>query len=623
MFGCEAQLSRKRSVVRDEGLRAALAAVAPTPQHQWMWVRGTSEVRLSPPDNNDTRAYPFGQASNSADAPLPSRPRELMMASVDSTNTAGKRCVSDQQDSRGSPARAPAAAAAAAAAAKRLRPTVRENPGMVVKREAAEGTDGEGWAVAQGVVQEAEGLQLHLKAQSSTRYRGISFISELKSFKATAGKVHLGYFATAVEAAVCYARHVQQTQLEAMEEEENDEVEECTANDAVAQARAEGLQLEQSTSASGYKGVKVASKNSSRYEARVQGVDGRVHLGSFTTAEEAALAVARAEARTQAPAEAEEPLPSVTWAQCETCDKWRKLPHLAEDQVPDKWHCHMNLDSLHNACNLPEEEEEEEERAEQEPEQEPAVKVRAPSCRAAGPNRTSNFHSPCVHCGVPLHLRRKECSCGRPNRCYVHRDRVVRLNLSVGEGGSVRVALIRASSDAPDSVSHSVVVRLSLKVGEGGSVRAEMLLKSSEQDNHTAEGPVLRKRKHFSQSEPTAADDVDAKRRRGSSAASSSALAVAHEEDDDTEFNSSELEKEAPGWHDACTWVQCDRCQKWRRWLHSNDEPPDKWWCQLNDDVRNGPRTSMTKVPVGATETYEVHLDSTLIAGELRRLRGP
>ena len=89
MFGCEAQLSRKRSVVRDESLRAALAAVAPTPQHQqWVWVRGDE---VSPPDNNDTRAYPFGQAGNSADAPLLSRPRELMMASVDSTYTAGKR----------------------------------------------------------------------------------------------------------------------------------------------------------------------------------------------------------------------------------------------------------------------------------------------------------------------------------------------------------------------------------------------------------------------------------------------------------------------------------------------------------------------------------------------------
>ena len=52
------------------------------------------------------------------------------------------------------------------------------------------------------------------------------------------------------------------------------------------------------------------------------------------------------------------PQEELTWAQCETCDKWRKLPHLAEDQVPDQWYCHMNLDPLHNACDQPEELEE-------------------------------------------------------------------------------------------------------------------------------------------------------------------------------------------------------------------------------------------------------------------------
>ena len=40
----------------------------------------------------------------------------------------------------------------------------------------------------------------------------------------------------------------------------------------------------------------------------------------------------------------------------------------------------------------------------------------------------------------------------------------------------------------------------------------------------------------------------------------------------------------------ACTWVQCDRCRKWRR-LDSNDELPDEWWCELNGDVRDDTRT--------------------------------
>ena len=49
--------------------------------------------------------------------------------------------------------------------------------------------------------------------------------------------------------------------------------------------------------------------------------------------------------------------PELTWAQCEACDKWRKLPHLAEDQVPDEWYCSMNLDPRHDSCDIPEEQE--------------------------------------------------------------------------------------------------------------------------------------------------------------------------------------------------------------------------------------------------------------------------
>ena len=585
MFGCEAQLSRKRSVVRDESLRAALAAAAPTPQHQWVWVRGDCSTEVGSASRNGVHL-------------------EIRLALPNDAHQEQLKAMTDDDDEEEGDS---------SQFSKELRvgDSVEGQYGTDKSELWWPGTITRVWRSGDVDVRYDDGDVELQKLRSRVRLLQDDVSVRLSLRVGEGGGVRAELLRPGAKR---------------------------TAKQAVAQARAEGLKLKQSTSASGYKGVKAASWNSSRYEARVRGVDGRVHLGNFATAEEAALAVARAEARAEAREEARaeakqatedmehedeltvecEQLEPVTWAQCETCDKWRKLPHLAEDQVPDDWYCHMNLDSLHNACDLPEELEDDVSLRKK-----PAVKIRALSRRAAGLNRTSHFHSPCVHCGVPLHHFRKECTCGRPNRWYVHRGRVVRLSLSVEDGGSVRAALLRASSDATDSVSNSAVVRLSLKVGEGGSVRAEVLPKSSEQENHTAEGPVLRKRKHVSQGEPTAADDLDAKRKRGSSAASSSALAVAHEEDDDTEFNSSELEKEAPGWHDACTWVQCDRCQKWRRWLHSNDELPDKWWCQLNDDVRNDPRTRITKVLVGATATYEVHLDSTLIAGEIRRLRGP
>ena len=45
----------------------------------------------------------------------------------------------------------------------------------------------------------------------------------------------------------------------------------------------------------------------------------------------------------------------VTWVQCEACDKWRRLPHLTPDQVPDEWYCSMNQDPLRDSCDAPEE----------------------------------------------------------------------------------------------------------------------------------------------------------------------------------------------------------------------------------------------------------------------------
>ena len=104
-------------------------------------------------------------------------------------------------------------------------------------------------------------------------------------------KVYLGSFSTAEEAALAYARTP-----EAQEEVAHPKPVPLTAEEAVAQAAAEGLKLEPSyRCASGYRGVKV---DGSRYHARAMRDGKNVHLGSFSTAEEAALAVARAVACT-------------------------------------------------------------------------------------------------------------------------------------------------------------------------------------------------------------------------------------------------------------------------------------------------------------------------------------
>ncbi|GFO16757.1 MORC family CW-type Zinc finger protein 4 [Plakobranchus ocellatus] len=53
-------------------------------------------------------------------------------------------------------------------------------------------------------------------------------------------------------------------------------------------------------------------------------------------------------------------LPDWTWAQCDRCLKWRRLPDSVDpDSLPAKWYCRFNPDATHNRCDIPEEPEDE------------------------------------------------------------------------------------------------------------------------------------------------------------------------------------------------------------------------------------------------------------------------
>ena len=174
---------------------------------------------------------------------------------------------------------------------------------MEVQEEESDQETGQPGAAAAAVRQaEAEGLTLQ-PSDNATGYRGVRKESSqglAKPFEARmrrAGeRVSLGYFATAEEAALAYARA-----SEAQAEVANPKPAPLTAGEAVAQAAAEGLTLERSSNVAGYKGVGVQG---SRYQAYVSRAGKQVHLGMFATAEEAALAVARFDARTDPPAAA-------------------------------------------------------------------------------------------------------------------------------------------------------------------------------------------------------------------------------------------------------------------------------------------------------------------------------
>jgi len=190
---------------------------------------------------------------------------------------------------------------------------------------------------------EAEGLTLLKSDSSSTGFKCVAVDSRNKINPYLArvtrgGKfVHLGYFATAEEAALCYAR-TPEAQAAAAALALSD----MTAEEALAQAEAEGLTLLRSESnRTGYTGVSCDSRHkckSKPYQAKVKRdcqhlslgyfatAEERgskfVHLGYFATAEEAALCYARASA-----AQTAAPQPPATSS--------RKRKVRSEEQPPD------------------------------------------------------------------------------------------------------------------------------------------------------------------------------------------------------------------------------------------------------------------------------------------------
>ena len=155
-----------------------------------------------------------------------------------------------------------------------------------------------------------EGLHLVIAPGTKSGYKGVHLkSSKSKPYQATAcgnrKNQHLGRFATAAEAALCYARYIgRDAGAAAAEKQEASPPEPASpaAKQAVATAAAEGLELVRVPSAkSGYKGVIYLQYRSKPFQARASSGGGRSeHLGLFDTAEEAALCYARHERRAAA-----------------------------------------------------------------------------------------------------------------------------------------------------------------------------------------------------------------------------------------------------------------------------------------------------------------------------------
>ena len=140
-----------------------------------------------------------------------------------------------------------------------------------------------------------------IKKTSTTGYKNVFYNRSKKKFEAKVrdgGKrVRLGYFETAEEAAVAYARS-KYGRADAAKQLEPRAAPTADGLEAIRQAEREGLTLVTSGSTSGYKGVcylpKERGSKKNQLQVKVEGK--RARLGYFATAEQAALFYARREA---------------------------------------------------------------------------------------------------------------------------------------------------------------------------------------------------------------------------------------------------------------------------------------------------------------------------------------
>ena len=149
---------------------------------------------------------------------------------------------------------------------------------------------------------EAERLTL-LVAETQAGYFGVNLNNPGKpkpyqaQLRRGGKKVNLGSFATAEEAALCIARSPegQEAAKKAAAAGRAAAAPVLTSEEARQQARAEGLTLRLAETQTGYLGVSRPNPGKPKpYQARVKRGGKRVNLGTFATAEEAALCVARA-----------------------------------------------------------------------------------------------------------------------------------------------------------------------------------------------------------------------------------------------------------------------------------------------------------------------------------------
>ena len=266
------------------------------------------------------------------------------------------------------------------------------------------------------------------------------------------------------------------------------------------------------------------------------------------------------------------------WVQCDSCKKWRVLPDTVKGSpLPEQWYCHMNIyDKKRSNCQAPEQNQKEALKERKERKRRLKLKKRA---------RREAELAESQQQGKKAKLNDEETATTTTSMTK-KKSKLEKLNAEKQAPRSTSPKLTKAVKSKGSTVESKKAIaetkRANVELGKKSEV------KSSDQVNPTDSGSDTKKenKKKGKKAKKEAQEnsdnqDTDAgvdgkKRKRGRPARNQAITAPS------SASNGKDKDKED---EDNVEWVQCDKCQKWRKLPPhiSADELPEIWNCSMNN----------------------------------------
>jgi len=264
------------------------------------------------------------------------------------------------------------------------------------------------------------------------------------------------------------------------------------------------------------------------------------------------------------------------WVQCDSCKKWRVLPDTVKvSSLPEQWYCHMNIyDKKRSNCQAPEQNQKE------------AIKERKERKRRLKLKKRARREAELAESqqqGKKAKLNDEETATTTTTK---KKSKLEKLNAEKQAPRSTSPKLTKVVKSKGSTVESKKAIAETKRANVESGKKSEV--KSGDQVNPTDSGSDTKKesKKKGKKAKKEAQEnsdnqDTDAgvdgkKRKRGRPARNQAITAPS------SGSNGKDKDKED---EDNVEWVQCDKCQKWRKLPPhiSSDELPEIWNCSMNN----------------------------------------